>query len=452
MVTPSNPVSLKRDLGKLSGYATIIGILVGAGIFRVTGEAGAVAGSAVPFAYLLFTPIIITTALAYSVFISTPLGTRPGGAYIHISRTFKNYYIGFVAMWMKLVAFIGAISFLATSFGEYVNFFLPEQDPRVWATAVLLFFYTINILGIKYFGQLQIAMLFILVASILLLIIPGLFAIDFSYYRPILPKGIKGLFAAMPMLFFSYAGFETLAQTAGEMKDPTQTLPMIFIKGVLASVVIFFSMSFVAFGVLPADTLAVSKSAMADAAAQYLPPWGSAIVALGAMSAFLTSINGSILVPSRMFFVFSEDRLMPKFFSAVHKKWRTPHVSLILSAIVCFGLIWTQSSQFLLNTGLIGIFIIYFLHSFALLLLPKVNRSIYHSAKFRPAPWVISLIGGFSAICMMIFIVIILGSVYVWTLLWLAVGTVLYWVGRQQGAREGFDYNGRLLEDVEWIK
>jgi len=106
--------TLKRDLGKLSGYATIIGILVGAGIFRVTGEAGAVAGSAVPWAYLLFAPIVISTALAYSVFISTPLGMRPGGAYIHISRTFGNYYLGFIAMWMKLLAFIGAISFMST--------------------------------------------------------------------------------------------------------------------------------------------------------------------------------------------------------------------------------------------------------------------------------------------------------------------------------------------------
>ena len=64
---------LCRDLGPLSGYATIIGILVGAGIFRVTGEAGAVAGSSVPLAYLLFAPIIICTALTYSVFVSTPV-------------------------------------------------------------------------------------------------------------------------------------------------------------------------------------------------------------------------------------------------------------------------------------------------------------------------------------------------------------------------------------------
>ena len=440
--------NLRRDLGPLSSYATIVGILVGAGIFRVTGEAGAIAGSSVPFAYLLFAPIVIATALAYSVFSSTPLGNRPGGAYLHISRTFGNYYVGFVAMWMKLVAFVGAISFMSTSFGEYMNFFIPGQDPRFWAIIVLLVFYGINIFGIKHYGRVQIGMLIVLIISILLLVVPGLAAVDLSYYNPILPKGWSGLLSAMPVLFFSYAGFETLAQTAGEPKDATRTLPVIFVRGVLASVVIFFLMSFVAFGVLPAEVLAQSQSAMADAAAVYLPPWGAGIVALGAMSAFLTSINGSILVPSRMFFVFSEDRLMPGFLSVVHPKWRTPYVSLIISAAICIILIWTQSAQFLLNTGLIGIFIIYFLQGVALMMLPKVNRPLYESAQFKPSPLIVIGIGLFSAAVMLIFMIAILKAVFVWTILWLAVGSALFLVGRQQGRAAGFDYDAHLERDL----
>ncbi|MCS5662190.1 MAG: APC family permease [Dehalococcoidia bacterium] len=440
--------NLRRDLGPLSSYATIVGILVGAGIFRVTGEAGAIAGSSVPFAYLLFAPIVIATALAYSVFSSTPLGNRPGGAYLHISRTFGNYYIGFVAMWMKLVAFVGAISFMSTSFGEYMNFFIPGQDPRFWAIIVLLVFYGINIFGIKHYGRVQIGMLIVLIISILLLVVPGLAAVDLSYYNPILPKGWSGLLSAMPVLFFSYAGFETLAQTAGETKNATRTLPVIFVRGVLASVVIFFLMSFVAFGVLPANVLAQSQSAMADAAAVYLPPWGASIVALGAMSAFLTSINGSILVPSRMFFVFSEDRLMPGFLSVVHPKWRTPYVSLIISAAICIILIWTQSAQFLLNTGLIGIFIIYFLQGVALMMLPKVNRPLYESAQFKPSPLIVIGIGLFSAAVMLIFMIAILKAVFVWTILWLAVGSALFLVGRQQGRAAGFDYDAHLERDL----
>ena len=443
---------LKRDLGKFSAYATIIGILVGAGVFRVTGEAGAIAGSAVPFAYLLFTPIILATAIAYSVFVSTPLGMRPGGAYIHISRTFNNYYIGFIAVWMKLMAFVGGITFMATSFGEYLTFFIPNMEVRISASAVLIFFFCVNIIGIRYYGLLQTGMLIILIISIIILVIPGLFAVDLSYYNPLLPKGIKGVLSAMPMLFFSYAGFESLAQVAGEIKNPTTTLPKVFIKGVLVSVVIFFMMSFVAFGVLPAETLAVSKSAMADAAKQYLPDWGSAIVAIGAMSAFLTSINATILVPSRLLFVFSEDRLMPPILAKVHPKWKTPYISLIISAIICVILIWYQSSQFLMNAGLIGIFGIYTLQGIALIALPHANRRLYDSAKVKLPVWSLYIIGSISVITMVIFILGIIQDTLFFTIGGLTIGTLLYILGRYQGKKDGFDYSARMEEDYHLLE
>ena len=443
--------TLKRDLGKVSGYATIIGILVGAGIFRVTGEAGAIAGSAVPLAYLLFAPIVISTALAYSVFVSTPLGMRPGGAYIHISRTFRNYFLGFIAMWMKLLAFIGAISFMATSLGEYMTFFLSGTDPRVWASLTMILFYGINLFGVRHYGIIQTIMLAILILSILVLVIPGVFAVNMEYYEPLLPKGFSGLLAAMPMLFFSYAGFETLAQVAGETKDPTRTLPIIFIKGVLVSVIIFFLMAFVAFGVLPAETLAQSESAMADAAAVYLPPWGAGIVAIGAMSAFLTSINGSILVPSRMLFVFSEDRLLPPFLASVHPKWRTPHVSLIISGIICTSLVWTKSSYFLMNTGLIGIFIIYIMQGIALVSMPTVNKSLYESARFKPPVWILYILGSITILSMGYFTAQIIADVFLWTMGGIAIGILVFIAGKANGQKEGFDYEARMSQDLKLI-
>jgi amino acid transporter len=121
-------VELKRDLTRLESYATIIGMLVGSGIFVVTGEAGAQAGPSVPLAYLFLAPVILTTAVAYSVYMSTPLGVRPGGAYIHISRTLQSYYIGFIALWLKWLAYIGALVILSTSLGRYLKFFYPNMD------------------------------------------------------------------------------------------------------------------------------------------------------------------------------------------------------------------------------------------------------------------------------------------------------------------------------------
>jgi amino acid transporter len=238
---------------------------------------------------------------------------------------------------------------------------------------------------------------------------------------------------------------------AGETKDPTRTLPMIFIKGVLASVFIFFTMSFVAFGVLPADVLASSNSAMADVAAQYLPPWGSSIVAIGAMSAFLTSINGSILVPSRMLFVFSEDRLMPRSLALVHPQWRTPYISLIISAIICTALIWSQSARYLMNAGLIGILIIYCFQGIALMALPNVNKRLYNSAQFQLPKWLLYLVGSISAFSMAYFLIMTIMDVFTFTFVGLIVGTILYILGRYQGKKEGFNYHARMEQDYHLL-
>ena len=125
---------------------------------------------------------------------------------------------GFIAMWMKLLAFIGAISFMATSLGEYMTFFLSGTDPRVWASLTMILFFGINLFGVRHYGIIQTIMLAILILSILVLVIPGVFAVNMEYYEPLLPKGFSGLLAAMPMLFFSYAGFETLARSLERQK------------------------------------------------------------------------------------------------------------------------------------------------------------------------------------------------------------------------------------------
>ena len=82
------PPGLRRDLGTLESYATLVGILVGAGIFKVTGQAWALTGPSVILGYLALAPAVLATSVAYAVFLSTPLGEEPGGEYTHIARTF----------------------------------------------------------------------------------------------------------------------------------------------------------------------------------------------------------------------------------------------------------------------------------------------------------------------------------------------------------------------------
>ncbi|HSE98707.1 MAG TPA: APC family permease, partial [Blastocatellia bacterium] len=426
-------VELKRDLTRIESYATIVGMLVGSGIFVVTGQAGAVAGPSVPLAYIALAPIILATAVAYSVYISTPLGLRPGGAYTHISRTMQSYYVGFIALWLQWLSYIGALVILATSLGRYIKFFYPDLDQSLAnllpfgqaikesypagpsfgeaavATGAVLFFLTFNLLGVKFYGWLQTAMFIVLCVAIVILVVPGLFAIDLSNFSPLFPYGFwsrstpegdVGFLAALPPLLFSYAGFESLAQTAGETKEARRSLPMVFINGILVSMVIFFSMSFVAFGVVPYEELSRSSYAMSDVAHRFLPWWGSAVVTVGALMAFTTSLNGTLYAPARILFVLGEDRMLPQSLSRVSSRFRTPWVSLVINAAIALLLLWTKQFGYVLNIALLGIFLLYALHSASLVALPFIRPALYEKAVVRLRPIWLVICGSFSVLAM----------------------------------------------------
>src|SRR5436189_2490366 len=111
---------LRRDLGTVESYAALIGILVGAGIFKVTSEAGAITGPSVILSYILLMPAILATSIPYAAFISTPLGREPGGEYLHISRTLGGYAVAFIGAWLKIIAYVGAGVYLASALADYI--------------------------------------------------------------------------------------------------------------------------------------------------------------------------------------------------------------------------------------------------------------------------------------------------------------------------------------------
>jgi APA family basic amino acid/polyamine antiporter len=489
---------LKRDLTKLESYATIIGILVGSGIFVVTGEAGAITGPAVPLVYIALAPVVLATAITYSVYLSTPLGMRPGDAYTHISRTTRNHYLGFIALWLKWLAYVGAIVILSTSFGRYLKFFYPNMDRAmadflpfgqylydtyksspslgevVIATASVLFFFAFNLLGVKFYGWLQTSMFIVLCVAIIILVIPGLFAIDLKNFSPLFPYGIgishtpegdKGFLAALSPLFFSFAGFESLAQTAGETKEARRSLPIIFINGILISMVIFFLMSAVAFGVVPHEELAKSSYAMSDVARRFLPWWGGAVVTVGAMMAFATSLNATLFAPTRILYIFGEEYMMPPALARISRRSHIPWASLLVNAGIALMLMWTKSFKYVLDIVLVAMFFYYGMHSASLIALPFIRPELYNKARVRPRPALLVLCGLISVAAMgYLAFITIAGdiakqrslppeqrglSIWQLLLLWLVVGTILYLIARWQGRRVGFDYKNRLTSD--WI-
>ena len=371
---------LRRDLGTLESYAVIIGILIGAGIFQVTSRAWALTGPSVILGYLVLTPAILATSIPYAAYLSTPLGREPGGEYLHLSRTLKGYRLAYVGAWLKIISYIGAGTYLADAMAGYLIALsrgrINEQLRLPIALAALVVFYLIHVIGIRWFGRMQVAMSALKCLALLVLIVPGLFVIDFANYTPFFTHGPGGFGASLLPLFFAYAGFESIAQTAGEVKDSTRRLPKILLKGIAITATIYVFTSFVSFGVLPGGRLQTSSAPMAEVASIYLPAGAAVFVTIGAIAAIMTALNGTMLVPSRLAMMFVEDRLAPRWLGLVNPTTATPIRGLTLTLFCCAVLLVSGQLSLALNVAVFALVVLYFIHSLVFLLLPRLNPTL----------------------------------------------------------------------------
>jgi amino acid transporter len=354
---------------------------------------------------VILVPAILSTSIPYAAFLSTPLGREPGGEYLHISRTLGGYRIAFIGAWLKIISYIGAGAYLADALAGYlIEFSQGLLSPQIFhlplAIAALLFFYAINAVGVRWFGRAQVVMCLLKGLALVVLILPGLLAIRPANYTPFMTHGFEGLAASLLPLFFAYAGFESLAQTAGEVKDSTRRLPVVLLKGLAATALIYILMSVVSFGVLPGARLQSSNAPMAEVASVYLPVGAALFVTFGAIMAIMTALNGTLLVPSRLAILFVEDRLAPRWIGFVNQRTATPIRGLTLTLLACLALL--VSGQFLLalTIAVFALIVLYFLHSLVFLLLPRLNRDLYNQIDVGIPRWLMSTSAVVSIIAM----------------------------------------------------
>ena len=377
---------LRRDLGTLESYAALIGILIGAGIFQVTSQAWALTGPSVILGYLVLTPAILATSIPYAAYLSTPLGREPGGEYLHISRTLNGFRLAYVGAWLKIISYIGAGAYLANAMAGYLIALSGNRiDAGAFrlplALAALVVFYLIHVIGIRWFGRFQVVMSALKCLALLVLIVPGLFVLQSANYTPFFTHGTSGFGASLLPLFFAYAGFESIAQTAGEVKDSTRRLPKILLKGITVTALFYVFTSIVSFGVLPGNRLQATNAPMAEVASIYLPAGAAMFVTIGAIAAIMTALNGTIFVPSRVAIMFVEDGLAPRWLGFINKATATPIRALTLTLIGCALLLISGQLSLALNVAVFALVVLYFIHSLIFLLLPRLNPSLASEIK-----------------------------------------------------------------------
>ncbi|HET7292877.1 MAG TPA: APC family permease [Vicinamibacteria bacterium] len=401
----SEPLGLRRELGTLEAYAVLVGILIGAGIFKVTSHAWSLTGPSVILGHAVLAPVVLATSVPYAAYVSTSLGREPGGEYTHLARTLGGYGVAFVGAWLKVISYVGALAYLALAFAEYLvelsaGYLRLDLHRMPVAISSLVAVWAVHVAGVRWFGRLQVAMCGLLAVSLLVLIVPGLPAVHAANYRPFFGGGASGFARSLPPLFFAYAGFEALAQTAGEVKDSTRRLPAVFLRGIAATTLVYVLMSAVAFGALPGGRLAASATPMAEAASLYLP-WGAAwFVTLGAVMALLTSLNSTMLVPSRLGLMLARDGLAPAGLGAVWERTGTPAFGLSLTLAGALLLLLSGQVSLALNIAVFALLLLYLLHSLAFLRLPALNPALDREVRLGFPRWAQRAAAGVSALAM----------------------------------------------------
>lgn len=330
-----NEEKLVRGIGRWDLTAIIINTIIGAGIFGLPAKVHALIGtwSLVAFAAcaVIVGFIVICHAEVSSRFSST------GGPYLYAREAFGPL-VGFEVGWLYWIVRVTTFAANCNLLVTYLGFFIPEASQNAFRIAIILLIvlmiFIVNLIGVKQsawmtniFTAGKLIPLFIFVAIGIFFIQPANFAFD------AVPE--YGAFSsAVLLLIYAFVGFEVGVVVGGETKDPQKSMPFALIAALIIVASLYILIQVVSIGTLPG--LAVSERPLADAGAIVLGTYGAAFITIGALISILGNLNVGFLGSTRLLFAMSEQRELPEILSYTHKAFRTPWVSILLTAIVIF--------------------------------------------------------------------------------------------------------------------
>jgi APA family basic amino acid/polyamine antiporter len=203
------------------------------------------------------------------------------------------------------------------------------------AVAIVILITALVYIGIRESKIASNIMVGLKLAVILLVIILGAFFVKTANWHPFLPNGFGGVMSGVAAVFFAYIGFDALSTTAEECKDPYKTLPRGMIYSLIICTVLYVALALVLTGMISYTKLNVSDPlAFVFGPDGVNIPWVSGIIAISAIIAIATVLLVFQLGQPRLWMAMSRDGLLPKIFSSIHPKFRTPWFSTILTGFM----------------------------------------------------------------------------------------------------------------------
>ena len=336
-------VHLVRGIRKWDLVALVVNSMIGAGIFGLPSRAYALAGVRSLLAYLVCAVPIFLIVLCFAEVSSRFKDT--GGPYLYAREAFGPL-VGFEIGWLAWLARLTAFAALCNLFVDYLSYFLPASGSGVGRAAVISvvvsFLAAANFVGVRLASLVGNVFTVGKLLPLVLLVVVGSFFIDPQAYSSAASPTYSAFSASVLLLVFAFAGFENAVIPAGEALNPRRHLPFALLTGTAITVLLYVAIQAVCIGTLP--ELADSQRPLAEVGGHLLGMPGAAIISLGALISVTGTMNAIMLAAPRLLFAMAEQGQLPQIVSATHKRFHTPHVAILFSAVGM--LILTLSGSF----------------------------------------------------------------------------------------------------------
>ncbi len=445
---------LNRSLGPTNLITLGIGAIIGAGIFVLTGQAAAqYAGPAIVLSFIISGFGVAMAALCYAEFASTvPVS---GSAYTYAYATLGEL-IAWIIGWDLMLEYLFGAATVAVGWSGYAVSFLEDFGIRIpsylsspaishgsigWqATAnlnipamfIIILMTILLIIGIKESAIINNIIVFIKISVLILFIIFGAAYIKTGNWSPFIPPntgefgsyGLSGILRGAAVIFFAYFGFDAVSTAAQEARNPKKDMPVGIIGSLLISTIFYIIVSLVLTGMIKYNQLLVPDPiAVAINAAGPGLLWLRPFVKTGAIAGLSSVVLLLLLSQPRIFYTMAKDGLLPKIFSTVHPKFKTPYITTILTGIVAMIVAGLFPIEILGALVSIGTLLAFGIVCSGIIVLRRTqpNISVF---KTPLVPWV-PILGALFSLAQMVSLPI---ETWLRLLIWMGIGLVIYFL------------------------
>ncbi|MDQ3672823.1 MAG: APC family permease [Gemmatimonadota bacterium] len=381
----STDEGLIRAVGTRGLSAGMINYMIGAGIFVLPAVVAARVGGAAPVIY-----VICAIAMGLIVLCFADAGSRvslTGGTYAYAEVAFGPFVGFIVATSLWFGSAIIASAAVANIFVDTLAQISPRLGGPVVRNGTLIVIYAafaaINIRGVRIGSAVVQSVTAAKLTPLLILVGVGLFAINAGNLAwPGMPPAGEVARTSV-ILIFAFIGIESALTPSGEVREPARTVPRALFAALVIVTVLYMGVQIVAQGVLGAELATNTEAPLAEAAKRVLGSGGQMLVLLGAAVSTLGYVAGDMLAAPRGIYALGRDGLLPGVIGSVHQRYRTPHVAIVIHALLCLAFALSGSFERLAVLSVIATLIVYLICCLAAIHLRRRDIRVEGAVPFK---------------------------------------------------------------------